>query len=139
MREKRLHELDEQLLFAMDEKGHNVHLTDQGLDVLSPDDPRPSSSRPLRGGRTAGRGGPGPLGRREAGAIGEALEREYAEKSEKIHVIHQLLKAYALFHKDEQYVVQDGQIVIVDEFTGRMMAGRRWSDGLHQAVEAKEG
>jgi preprotein translocase subunit SecA len=69
----------------------------------------------------------------------EALEREYAEKSEKIHVIHQLLKAYALFHKDEQYVVQDGQIVIVDEFTGRMMAGRRWSDGLHQAVEAKEG
>src|SRR5690606_20021325 len=69
----------------------------------------------------------------------EALEREYAEKSEKIHIIHQLLKAYALFNKDEQYVVQDGQIVIVDEFTGRMMAGRRWSDGLHQAVEAKEG
>src|SRR5690606_10212690 len=55
-----------------------------------------------------------------------------------IHVIHQLLKGYTLFHKDEQYVVQDGQIVIVDEFTGRMMAGRRWSDGLHQAVEAKE-
>ncbi len=69
----------------------------------------------------------------------EALEREYAEKSEKIHVIHQLLKAYALYNKDEQYVVQDGQIVIVDEFTGRMMPGRRWSDGLHQAVEAKEG
>jgi preprotein translocase subunit SecA len=69
----------------------------------------------------------------------EQLEREYAEKSEKIHVIHQLLKGYALFNKDEQYVVQDGQIVIVDEFTGRMMAGRRWSDGLHQAVEAKEG
>jgi preprotein translocase subunit SecA len=69
----------------------------------------------------------------------DELEREYAEKSEKIHVIHQLLKAYALFNKDEQYVIQDGQVMIVDEFTGRMMAGRRWSDGLHQAVEAKEG
>jgi preprotein translocase subunit SecA len=57
-----------------------------------------------------------------------------------MHIIHQLLKAYALFHKDEQYIIgEDGAVVIVDEFTGRQMAGRRWSDGLHQAVEAKEG
>src|SRR5690606_35489109 len=56
-----------------------------------------------------------------------------------IHAIHQLLKAYTLFNKDEQYIVEDGQVVIVDEFTGRKMPGRRWSDGLHQAVEAKEG
>src|SRR5690606_2099119 len=69
----------------------------------------------------------------------QALEREFAEKSQKIHVIHQLLKAYTLFHKDEQYIVEDAQVVIVDEFTGRKMPGRRWSDGLHQAVEAKEG
>src|SRR5690606_24063782 len=69
----------------------------------------------------------------------QALEREYAEKSQKIHAIHQLLKAYTLFNKDEQYIVEDGQVVIVDEFTGRKMPGRRWSDGLHQAVEAKEG
>jgi preprotein translocase subunit SecA len=70
----------------------------------------------------------------------EALEAEYADKSQRIHVLHQLLKAYALFQKDEQYIIaEDGGIVIVDEFTGRQMPGRRWSDGLHQAVEAKEG
>jgi preprotein translocase subunit SecA len=137
MREKRLHELDEQLLFAMDEKGHNVHLTDQGLDILSPDDPEafivPDLSEVIHQVEEDP-----DLSIDEKRERREALEREYAEKSERIHVIHQLLKAHALFHKDEQYVVQDGQIVIVDEFTGRMMAGRRWSDGLHQAVEAKE-
>ena len=68
----------------------------------------------------------------------QALEQEFADKSQRIHAIHQLLKAYTLFNRDEQYIVEDGQVVIVDEFTGRKMAGRRWSDGLHQAVEAKE-
>src|SRR5690606_24256201 len=68
----------------------------------------------------------------------QALEAEYAEKSQKIHAIHQLLKAYTLYNRDEQYILEDGQVIIVDEFTGRKMAGRRWSDGLHQAVEAKE-
>ncbi|HEU5209093.1 MAG TPA: SEC-C metal-binding domain-containing protein, partial [Longimicrobiales bacterium] len=68
----------------------------------------------------------------------QTLEREYAEKSQKIHAIHQLLKAYALYNRDEQYIVEGGEVIIVDEFTGRKMAGRRWSDGLHQAVEAKE-
>jgi preprotein translocase subunit SecA len=137
MREKRLHELDEKLLFAMDEKGHNVHLTDQGLDVLAPDDHSafvvPDISEEIHRIEEDPE-----LSIDEKRARKEALEREYAEKSEKMHVIHQLLKAYALFNKDEQYVVQDGQVVIVDEFTGRMMPGRRWSDGLHQAVEAKE-
>jgi preprotein translocase subunit SecA len=137
MREKRLHELDERMLFAMDEKGHNVHLTDQGLDVLAPDDHSafiiPDISEEIHLVEEDP-----DLSVDEKRERKEALEREYAEKSEKMHVIHQLLKAYALFNKDEQYVVQDGQVVIVDEFTGRMMAGRRWSDGLHQAVEAKE-
>ncbi|MQA88678.1 MAG: preprotein translocase subunit SecA [Gemmatimonas sp.] len=137
MREKRLHELDEQLLFAMDEKGHNVHLTDQGLEVLAPDDPEgfivPDLSEVVHQVEEDP-----DLSIEERRQRREQLEREYAEKSEMIHVIHQLLKAYSLFHKDGQYVVQDGQIVIVDEFTGRMMPGRRWSDGLHQAVEAKE-
>jgi preprotein translocase subunit SecA len=137
MREKRLHELDERLLFAMDEKGHNVHLTDQGLDVMAPDDHEafivPDISEEIAHIEEDPE-----LSVDEKRERKEALEREYAEKSEKIHVIHQLLKGYALFQKDEQYVVQDGQVVIVDEFTGRMMAGRRWSDGLHQAVEAKE-
>jgi preprotein translocase subunit SecA len=67
------------------------------------------------------------------------LEREFAEKSQKIHAVHQLLRAYALYNRDEQYIVEDGQVIIVEEFTGRKMVGRRWSEGLHQAVEAKEG
>src|SRR5690606_38978927 len=127
MRDKRLHELEEQLLFAMDEKGHNAHLTDQGLDVLAPEDHSafivPDISEAVH--RLEENDA---LSVEEKRERREALEREYAEKSEKIHVIHQLLKAYALYNKDEQYVVQDGQILIVDEFTGRMMPGRRWSD-----------
>jgi preprotein translocase subunit SecA len=139
MREKRIHELDEELLFAMDEKGNNVHLSDRGIDELSPGDPDaflvPDLSEEI-----------GAIQEDEALSVDEkraqieALEGEYARKSERMHVIHQLLKAYALFQKDEQYIIaEDGQVVIVDEFTGRQMSGRRWSDGLHQAVEAKEG
>jgi preprotein translocase subunit SecA len=138
MRDKSLHEVDELLLFAMDEKGHNVHLSDKGLDTLSPGEPEafvvPDLSEAV-----------GQIERDPDLSVDEkreriqALEHEYAEKSQKIHAIHQLLKGYALFNRDEQYIVEDGQVVIVDEFTGRKMAGRRWSDGLHQAVEAKEG
>ena len=138
MREKRLHELDEQLLFAMDEKGHNAHLTDQGLDVLAPGDHSAFIVPDISEAVDRIEHDPH-LSVDEKREHREALEREYAEKSERMHVIHQLLKAYALFNRDEQYVVQDGEIMIVDEFTGRMMPGRRWSDGLHQAVEAKEG
>jgi preprotein translocase subunit SecA len=137
MREKRLHELDERLLFAMDEKGHNAHLTDQGLDILAPDD-HSAFIIPDISEEIAHVEEDPDLSVDEKREAKETIEREYAEKSEKLHVIHQLLKAYALFQKDEQYVVQDGQVMIVDEFTGRMMPGRRWSDGLHQAVEAKE-
>src|SRR5678810_485619 len=67
------------------------------------------------------------------------IESEYALKSEKLHIIHKLLQAHALYEKEVDYLVQDGQVLIVDEFTGRVLAGRRWADGLHQAVEAKEG
>src|SRR5205823_4766235 len=68
-----------------------------------------------------------------------ALEIEYATKSETLHIVHQLLRAHALYDRDVNYVVQNGEVLIVDEFTGRTMIGRRWSEGLHQAVEAKEG
>src|SRR5204862_2108710 len=67
------------------------------------------------------------------------IDRAYAERSERLNIVHQLLRAHALYEKDVNYVVQDGQVLIVDEFTGRTMPGRRWSEGLHQAVEAKEG
>jgi preprotein translocase subunit SecA len=137
MREKRLHELEEELLYSMDEKGHQVHLTDQGLDVLSPTDHEafvvPDLSQVFH-----------EIEKDESLSTDEKrqqiakCEREYAEKSEKIHIIHQLLKANTLFERDSEYVVENGQVIIVDEFTGRKMVGRRWSDGLHQAVEAKE-
>ena len=139
MRDKRLYEVDEMLLFAMDEKGSAVHLSDAGLDELSPGDPGafvvPDLSEII-----------GEIQEDEELSLEdkrtkiEALETEYADKSQRIHVIHQLLKAHTLFHKDERYIIgENGAIVIVDEFTGRQMPGRRWSDGLHQAVEAKEG
>ena len=139
MREKRLHDIDEMLLFAMDEKGHNVHLSEAGLDELSPNDPDafvvPDLSEAI-----------GAIENDESLSVDERRERllemeeAYAAKNQKLHVIHQLLKAYALYQKDEKYIIgDDGSVVIVDEFTGRQMAGRRWSDGLHQAVEAKEG
>ena len=67
------------------------------------------------------------------------LQQEFEAKAQRIHAISQLLKAYCLYQKDVQYVVQDNKVIIVDENTGRLMTGRRWSDGLHQAVEAKEG
>ena len=137
MREKRLHELDEVLLYSMDEKGHQVHLTDQGLDLLSPSDHEafivPDLSQVFH-----------EIEKDESLTTDEKRqkisqeEQKYAQKSEKIHIIHQLLKAYTLFERDTDYVVENGQVIIVDEFTGRKMAGRRWSDGLHQAVEAKE-
>jgi preprotein translocase subunit SecA len=138
MRDKRLQEIDEHLLYAMDEKGHSIHLSDLGLDELSPDEPDafvvPDISEEL-----------GKIEHDTEMSIDEKrdrkakLELEYANKTQKIHAIHQLLKAYTLYAKDEQYIIEEGAVVIVDEFTGRKMAGRRWSDGLHQAVEAKEG
>ncbi|MBA2564455.1 MAG: preprotein translocase subunit SecA, partial [Gemmatimonadetes bacterium] len=138
MREKRLHELEEDLFFAMDEKGHNVHLTEKGLELLSPHDPNlyvvPDLSEGIHAiDEDASLPEPEKIRRRME------LEHDYAERSERIHAIHQLLKAYVLFEKDVEYVVQDGKVLIVDEFTGRLMPGRRYSDGLHQALEAKEG
>jgi preprotein translocase subunit SecA len=137
MRDKSLHELDEKVLYSMDEKGHAINLSERGLDELSPGDPEafvvPDLSEVI-----------GQIERDAELSVDEkreqiqALEAEYAEKSQRIHAIHQLLKAYTLYNRDEQYIVEDGQVIIVDEFTGRKMAGRRWSDGLHQAVEAKE-
>lgn len=129
--------LEEDLLYVLDEKGHTVHLTDQGLDWLSPENPEmfvlPDIS--LLIGQIEKDHELAPSERLERRA---EIEREYATKSERLNIIHQLLRAHALYEKDVNYVVQDGQVLIVDEFTGRTMPGRRWSEGLHQAVEAKE-
>ena len=128
----------EELLFAIDEKSHDADLTEKGRNAVSPKDPEafvlPDLTTLLHEIDT----GPetDPRKRMEAKA---KLQQEFETKAQKIHSISQLLKAYSLYQKDVEYVVQDNKVIIVDEHTGRLMTGRRWSDGLHQAVEAKEG
>jgi len=136
-RKQQMRGLEDPLFFVLDEKGHSVHLTDQGAEALSPEDPAlfivPDISEIIH--QIEHDEDLDPAARTEAR---RKVEGEYAVKSEKLHIIHKLLQAYALYEKDVDYLVQDGQVLIVDEFTGRAMPGRRWADGLHQAVEAKE-
>jgi preprotein translocase subunit SecA len=137
--QQRFRDIEEQLYFVLDEKGHSVHLTDRGVEALSPKDAPDLFVIPdlsLEVGRIEKDDDLSPHQKTEQRL---SLESEYAARSEKLNIVHQLLKAHALYEKDVEYVVQDGQVYIVDEFTGRILAGRRWSDGLHQAVEAKEG
>jgi preprotein translocase subunit SecA len=138
IRQQSLRDLEEALYFVMDEKGHSVHLTDRGAAAMSPNDPSlflvPDISEEVHQiDRDQSLTAEARIQRRRE------VESEYAIKSEKLHIIHKLLQAHALYEKEVDYLVQDGQVMIVDEFTGRIMAGRRWADGLHQAVEAKEG
>ncbi|MCX5764741.1 MAG: SEC-C metal-binding domain-containing protein, partial [Gemmatimonadetes bacterium] len=130
-------DLEEDLLYVLDEKGHSVHLTDRGVEFMSPADPEAFVLPDIAG--EIGRIEKDPELDPAAKLAGrQTIEREYAAKSERLNIVHQLLKAHALYEKDVNYVVQEGQVLIVDEFTGRTMPGRRWSEGLHQAVEAKE-
>ncbi|NOT06803.1 MAG: preprotein translocase subunit SecA [Gemmatimonadales bacterium] len=133
-----MRDLEETLYYVLDEKGHSVHLTDRGAAALSPDEPQLFLVPDISEAVHAIERDPN-LGVPEKRAARQAVEAEYASKSEKLHIIHKLLQAHSLYEKDVDYLVQDNQIFIVDEFTGRVLAGRRWADGLHQAVEAKEG
>jgi len=137
LRDKRLHELDEDLFYTIDEKSRNVDLLEKGRTVMTPSDPEKFVVPDLTA-QLSELEGREELAPEERVAQRDALYRAYGEKNEKIHSIHALLKAYSLYEKDVDYVVQDGKVMIVDEFTGRLMPGRRWSDGIHQAVEAKE-
>src|SRR6266542_1881951 len=138
LRDKRLHELDEDLFYSIDEKARNVDLLEQGRDLMSPDDPDQFvvPDLPAQLSELEGRD---ELSAEEKVRQRDAIYRAYAVKNERIHNIQALLKAYSLFERDVEYVVQDGKVLIVDEFTGRLMPGRRYSEGLHQAIEAKEG
>ncbi len=136
---KRMPEAVEPLYFVIDEKLNSVDLTDKGIDLITGNSSDPnlfvlpdiaSSLSALENEKD--------LSEEDKLAKKDALLADYAVKSERVHTINQLLKAYAMFEKDDQYVVIDGQVKIVDEQTGRIMEGRRYSDGLHQAIEAKE-
>jgi preprotein translocase subunit SecA len=136
--QKLLPELDQDLYCTIDERGNSVDLTEKGIQLVSaaglgdfvlPD--MDDESHNIISDESLSEG--------EKSERLRDLEERYVRASELLHTTQQLIKAYWLFEKDVHYVIKDGQVVIVDEFTGRMMPGRRWSDGLHQAVEAKEG
>lgn len=136
---KRMHEATDELYFVIDEKLNSVDLTDKGIDFISKyaSDPTffilpdiTSQLSELEGQKD--------LNEEEKLTKKDEMLADYSIKSERVHTINQLLKAYAMFERDDQYVVIDGQVKIVDEQTGRIMEGRRYSDGLHQAIEAKE-
>jgi len=138
LRDKRLHELDEELLYAIDEKARNVDLLEQGRELLSPHD-HDRFVVPDLAAQLSDLEGREDMAGEDKIRNREEIYRAYAVKNERIHNVQALLKAYSLFERDVEYVVQDGKVMIVDEFTGRLMPGRRYSDGLHQAIEAKEG
>ena len=137
---RRMHEVTDPLYFVIDEKLNSVDLTDKGVDLISgkTSDPEffvlPDITAQLSALENETQ-----LSDEERLAKKDELLTNYAIKSERVHTINQLLKAYTMFEKDDEYVVIDGQVKIVDEQTGRIMEGRRYSDGLHQAIEAKEG
>jgi preprotein translocase subunit SecA len=136
--QKALPTLDEELYCIIEEQNHSVTLTDKGLKLLSGDQHDAFVIPDLSQGMHEIDNDPHLNFREKKRKLWE-LEERYRESSERMHASHQLIKAYWLFNKDVDYVVKDGQVIIVDEFTGRLMPGRRWSDGLHQAIEAKEG
>ena len=135
---RNMHIVTDPLYFVIDEKQHSIELTDKGIDLLTgkSDDPYffilPDIGSELSELENS------PLSDEEKAAKKDELLQNYAVKSERVHTVNQLLKAYALFEKDDEYVVIDNKVKIVDEQTGRVMEGRRYSDGLHQAIEAKE-
>jgi len=137
IRDKVMPELTEELYFALDERGHAVELSEMGREFLSPSDPALFELPDIED-RLSQIEGDAATSEEEKEAHREKLRVEYEEKNEKLHNISQLLRAYLLFEKDVEYVVKDDRVIIVDQFTGRLMPSRRYAEGLHQALEAKE-
>ncbi len=137
---RRMHEIDDDLYYAIDEKSHQINLTDKGRDLLAPL-PRDKDFfvLPDLGTEFSLLENDPALTAEQRQIRKDELNHLYAERSDRIHTVTQLLRAYSLYAKDDEYVVADGKVMIVDEFTGRLLPGRRYSDGLHQAIEAKEG
>jgi len=132
-----MYRLKEELLFVIDERQHQADLTEPGRTKLHPENPDAFVLPDLATEFSQLDKDPN-VTPEQREATKSASQTRYAEISEEIHSLSQLLRAYSLYERDVEYVVQDGKVMIVDENTGRVMAGRRWSDGLHQAIEAKE-
>ena len=135
---RRMHEITDDLFFVIDEKHNSIELTDKGIDLISADVEDPHFFVLPDVGSEVASIESSDMSDAEKLAKKDEVLQDYAIKSERVHTINQLLKAYTLFEKDDQYVVMNNKVMIVDEQTGRIMDGRRYSDGLHQAIEAKE-
>lgn len=136
---KNMHIATDPLYFVIDEKNRSIDLTDKGIDALTGASEDPNFFvLPDVGSELTDVDKDSSLSAEEKQLKKDEIYQNYAVKSERVHTVNQLLKAYTLFEKDQEYVVVDGQVLIVDEQTGRIMEGRRYSDGLHQAIEAKE-
>ncbi len=136
---QKMHEIDDELYYTIDEKNHNVDITEKGRQLLctAQEDPNTFVIPDIATQLSALEGDTN-LTAEEKQKKKDEMYLHYSERSERIHAIHQLLVAFSLYEKDVEYVVQDGKVLIVDEFTGRILEGRRYSEGLHQAIEAKE-
>ena len=136
---RNMHIATDPLYFVIDEKNNSIELTDKGIDILSANsEDKKFFVLPDIGSEVANIENNSSLNEEEKVSQKDELLSNYSIKSERVHTVNQLLKAYTLFQKDDQYVIMDGEVKIVDEQTGRIMEGRRYSDGLHQAIEAKE-
>ncbi|RWU06388.1 preprotein translocase subunit SecA [Pedobacter chitinilyticus] len=135
---KNMPKVDAELFFHIDEKNNQVELTEKGIELITQQGEDPSFFVLPDVGTEIAEIEKSSLSNEEKIAQKDALMRDYAVKAERVHSINQLLKAYALFEKDVEYIIDEGKVKIVDEQTGRIMEGRRYSDGLHQAIEAKE-
>ncbi|HRE09908.1 MAG TPA: preprotein translocase subunit SecA [Ignavibacteria bacterium] len=137
---KRMPEIDDVMYFAIDEKAHSIDLTEKGREFLtSSQEDKDFFVLPDMGTEIAQIENDDTLSETDKIAKKDALGELYSLRSDRIHTIQQLLRAYSLYENDVEYVIQDNKIMIVDEFTGRVLPGRRYSEGLHQAIEAKEG
>jgi preprotein translocase subunit SecA len=136
--QKEMHKVDAELFFVIDEKNNTVELTEKGIELITAHNEDPHFFVMPDVGGSIAEIERSASSNEEKLERKEALMRDFAVKSERIHTINQLLKAYTLFEKDVEYIIADGKIKIVDEQTGRVLEGRRYSDGLHQAIEAKE-
>jgi preprotein translocase subunit SecA len=136
--QKEMPTVDKELYFTIEERNNQIELTDKGIELITQQGEDPNFFIMPDVGLEVAKIDNSDLDPDEKLAKKDALMQDFSIKSERIHAIQQLLKAYTLFEKDVEYVVMDGKVKIVDEQTGRIMEGRRYSDGLHQAIEAKE-
>jgi preprotein translocase subunit SecA len=136
--QREMHKVDEELYFVIDERNNTIELTDRGIETLTQVGEETDFFLMTDVGSEVAEIEKKEISEDEKAKLKEDVMRTFSIKSERLHAVNQLLKAYTLFERDNEYIVQDGKVKIVDEQTGRVLDGRRYSDGLHQAIEAKE-